>query len=553
MAEAIVEDWLQEYGRLTKEELKTFAADHEDNHDLTAALFTIFNERSKYPELTHAICNQLHSFHRAAGQYPELRRFAMQFLPCTIFTYLTAVAQGERRGARPIETLLICIYNTEIVNDDGTPRTVSFRMPVLAQASMYHEEKSLHPTDLKRWEEYSNKEVNFGPFGPVESLNAQNRLKVMTTLMFFYNQEISLMQKVGMYHLCKMVSQLVSQGFTRYGHAHRSSYGSDPTTAAVNRPPPRIPVSSNFLLELLHATYFAMFNEFGTVATQTVEDVHQRAAFELYADVLIVTNAIKHSLQSNPSGQPADGPMGISIALSPATTSVTMSKSMITNASFRTKKLPDDIPIQTEDAAGHLTAINEDGETDITATARNTNTRSSKDGSRIHKIPFGALRKKDKDKDKDSKGTTKNGVPPGGGGGDSATTTTTPASAPMSLSKKLLEKKDKLIGKSSSLASESTDSGVGGSGGSDKPNSSPLAILKRKSSSVDVVITTQPTASAGIVTTSSNDGLANGGEMLSPTYEFGDSFDSESDINQSLAAMTTTNDGKSSSMQVSQV
>lgn len=32
--------------------------------------------------------------------------------------------------------------------------------------------------------------------------------------------------------------------------------------------------------------------------------------------------------------------MGISVALTPATTTVTVSKSMITNASFRTKKLP---------------------------------------------------------------------------------------------------------------------------------------------------------------------------------------------------------------------
>lgn len=32
--------------------------------------------------------------------------------------------------------------------------------------------------------------------------------------------------------------------------------------------------------------------------------------------------------------------MGISVALSPATTTPTISKSMITNASFRTKKLP---------------------------------------------------------------------------------------------------------------------------------------------------------------------------------------------------------------------
>lgn len=39
-------------------------------------------------------------------------------------------------------------------------------------------------------------------------------------------------------------------------------------------------------------------------------------------------------------GQPSDGPMGISVALTPSTHTVTVSKSMITNASFRTKKLP---------------------------------------------------------------------------------------------------------------------------------------------------------------------------------------------------------------------
>lgn len=37
--------------------------------------------------------------------------------------------------------------------------------------------------------------------------------------------------------------------------------------------------------------------------------------------------------------------MGISVALTPATTTVTVSKSMITNASFRTKKLPGMCPV----------------------------------------------------------------------------------------------------------------------------------------------------------------------------------------------------------------
>lgn len=40
-------------------------------------------------------------------------------------------------------------------------------------------------------------------------------------------------------------------------------------------------------------------------------------------------------------GQPSDGPMGISVALTPSTTTNTpLSKTFITNASFRTKKLP---------------------------------------------------------------------------------------------------------------------------------------------------------------------------------------------------------------------
>jgi len=528
MAEAIVEDWLQEYNRLEKEELNTFAASHENNHEVSVAVFTILSERSKYPEVVHGICNQLHSFYRS--ERVILRRFTMQFVPKLVQIYLMAVVQGERKEARSVETLLLTIYNCEIVSDDGQARTISFQMPVLAKPSIYHEEKTLHGSDLKRWEEYANKEVFWGPFPPVESLNAHNRPKVMAALMSMYNQQLSLLQKVGLYHLCKASSQMVTQGFQKSGHAHRASYGSDPTTGSSYGPKflPRIPLSSKLLLELLHAVYFAMFNEFGTIATQAVEDIHQRARFELYTDVTIVTNAIKNSLAGNPSGQPSDGPMGISIALSPATTSVTMSKSMITNASFRTKKLPDDIPIQAEDGTGGgLASINEDGEPDLSQVPRNTSTRGSKEGHKIHKIPgLGGLRKKDKGEKEQKSGTqmSKNGVPEG---------QTPIQTQPMSLSKKLLEKKDKLIGKTASLTNDSIDIV--------EKNSSPLAILKRKSSSIDV---TSP-LSAPVVT------VDNGAEVLSPTYEFGDSFDSEGDNKQTMAAL---NDAKSqANMQVSQV
>lgn len=213
------------------------------------------------------------------------------------------MSQGDKKNCRSVETLLISIYNIEVSNDDGQPKIVSFRMPVLAQASIYHEEKNLHPTDLRRWEENSNKDVKWGPLPQIEQLNAQNRLKVLTAILFAYNQQLSLIHKPSLYHLCRVSSQIVNQGFSKVGHAHRSSYGQDPNSSIVPKPLPRIPVGSKFLLEILHATYFAMFNEFASVAIQTVDDIHHRACYEMCPDVILVTNAIKNSLHANPSGK----------------------------------------------------------------------------------------------------------------------------------------------------------------------------------------------------------------------------------------------------------
>lgn len=48
-----------------------------------------------------------------------------------------------------------------------------------------------------------------------------------------------------------------------------------------------------------------MFNEFASAAIQSVDDIHTRACYELFTDVILVTNAIKNSLQANPSGKQA--------------------------------------------------------------------------------------------------------------------------------------------------------------------------------------------------------------------------------------------------------
>ncbi|KAH8347737.1 hypothetical protein KR084_000612 [Drosophila pseudotakahashii] len=421
MAE-LVRDWLADYQRTRGQpaEAEAFVVEHETDPEIAEAIFTIFNERQRNEALVHDICQQLLAFYRS----PELtlHKFPLQFIPVLVYTYLHSVAGGDKKAARGVETLLICIYNGEVSTDDGGQRVVAFRMPILAQTSVYHEVKNLPMTDLRRWEENCNREVKWGPHQRIESIHAQNRMRILTALLFCYNQQVSQTQKSSLLHLCRVTSQLVNQGFnTKSGHGHRMSYGSDPATGATFPKPssPRIPLSAAFLIELVHAIYFAMFNGYGTIAIQTLDDIHNRATYEMYSELILVTSAVRNSLHANPSGQPNDGPMGLSVALTPSTTTVTtsVSKSMITNASFRTKKLPDDIPIQVQDltmqqAPQQLASVTEEAEpgskespsTKESSGTRTSIMRPSMEGikAQAHKALIAGFKKsKDKEKEKD--------------------------------------------------------------------------------------------------------------------------------------------------------
>ncbi|XP_072751198.1 hyccin isoform X2 [Anoplolepis gracilipes] len=344
MTESLIVEWLTDCKDVSPSELYTFASTLSQDNEIVRALYVLLEERTKYNELMDTVCNQLYNFYRS--REIELQRFTLQFLPTLIYIYLNSAAHGDIKSCRSLETLLIGLYNLEVVDKSGQQKAISFRLPSLAMLSIYHEPASLAPASLtesavRRFEECNSKLVSWGPLQQVETLNAQNRLKVMTALLFIYNQQLGYINKFALEQLCKVATKLVTQGFMKPGHHQRSSYGSE--SSFVPRLLPRIPVSSQFLLEFLHAVYFAMYNECWYIGNQAVEDIHNRACYEAYPNVMLVTNAIRNSASSGAPGQPSDGPIGISVALSPATATPTVSKSMITNASFRTKKLPDDL------------------------------------------------------------------------------------------------------------------------------------------------------------------------------------------------------------------
>ncbi|XP_062540870.1 uncharacterized protein LOC134208924 [Armigeres subalbatus] len=206
-------------------------------------------------------------------------------------------------------------------------------------ARVHPQEKTLHPSDLRRWEENSNKGNQLGPASLVDRNRSmpKNRLKVMigpccspTTNNSALNQD----SQTRSFITCAEINLAAGQsGFfqDRWPHAPTIGYGTDPDVTAVgvqlpnqsslssSKPVPRIAINSQFLVELAHANYFAMFNEFASAAIEAVNDLHNRACYEMLPEVILVTNAIRNSLHANPSGQPSDGPMGISVALTPAT------------------------------------------------------------------------------------------------------------------------------------------------------------------------------------------------------------------------------------------
>lgn len=55
MAESIVSDWINDFNALEPEELKSFAALHTENHELSTAIHTVLNDRSKHTEVSKII------------------------------------------------------------------------------------------------------------------------------------------------------------------------------------------------------------------------------------------------------------------------------------------------------------------------------------------------------------------------------------------------------------------------------------------------------------------------------------------------------------------
>ncbi|UYV66223.1 FAM126B [Cordylochernes scorpioides] len=388
---------------LSNEEVHSFASSICQSSELVQAILAVFQERRLHNEFLEPVCHQLFSFYRSKESLLQL--FTLQCVPSLVGLYLSSVSRGDSKSVKCVEVLLLGIYNLEGMDGNGKPLAQTFRIPSISKPSVFHEPMSLSQPALTE-NALSKLEVgdtvSIGPFPEVEKINASNRtrgtghdnhvhvvqamiimqfdfalvlklknimlnhvdscamlcrLEVLSVVLKVYNQHVGQLSPLCHHALCKTASRLAKQGYSR-------------------PPAPRIPLSATFLLELLHGVYFALFNGAATAGLQAMiimalDDLHSRATQELLPSVLLATTAIRSSLRGN-----TDGPMGLAVSLSPSASSQAVSapgKGLITNASFRTKKLPDDIPIMKEESRDGLSSIQEEGGEPVektTATAR---------------------------------------------------------------------------------------------------------------------------------------------------------------------------------------
>lgn len=298
----------------------------------------------------------------------EVKPVAIQFIPSLISAYLCGMRRRET--ANTLSTALLAIYNLQIVDETGNLKSEVVRIPNLGNYSIYHDPANL--SSLGLFENVLGMRpgtqpvvVPLGPFPAVVKLTAHNRFLVLTALLHHYNDYIGKVASVAVMEVCRITSKLCRSGFHFPGfdlvhrvlgpvESSRRKEKKNSQLAAVFSVMddysclPRIQVCSLFLLELLNAVYYAIFNNYSVLGLQALDDIHHRSGFEVYPDVLLATNAVINSLLENPSGVPADGPMGLQFT---EMVRIPSQKGLVTNASIRYRRLPEDILPKAVDSA----------------------------------------------------------------------------------------------------------------------------------------------------------------------------------------------------------
>ncbi|XP_061443278.1 hyccin isoform X1 [Rhineura floridana] len=316
----IVEEWLSEYKTVPEASIPSYAKNLKDKSSLVSSLYKVIQDPQS--ELLEPVCHQLFEFYRSGEE--RLLQFTLQFLPELIWCYLAVSASKDLQSSGCIEALLLGVYNLEIVDKQGHSRVLSFTIPSLSKPSVYHEPSSIGSMALTEGalsQHGLSRVVYSGPHLQREMLTAQNRFEVLTFLLLHYNAALSYMPAVSLQSLCQICSRICVCGYPRQQVRKYKGINS------------RIPISSEFMVQMLTGIYYAFYNGEWDLARKAMDDILYRAQLELYPEPLLVANAIKASLPQGAIKSNKEGTKCIQVEITP--TASRISRNAVTSMSIR--------------------------------------------------------------------------------------------------------------------------------------------------------------------------------------------------------------------------
>ncbi|XP_054846975.1 hyccin isoform X1 [Eublepharis macularius] len=316
----VVEEWLSEFKTAPEASIPSYAKNLKNKSSLVSSLYKVIQDPQS--ELLEPVCHQLFEFYRSGEEL--LLQFTLRFLPELIWCYLAVSASKDLQSSGCIEALLLGVYNLEIVDRQGHSRVLSFTIPSLSKPSVYHEPSSIGSMALTEGalsQHGLSRVVYSGPHLQREMLTAQNRFEVLTFLLLRYNAALSYMPAVSLQSLCQICSRICVCGYPRQQVRKYKGINS------------RIPISSEFMVQMLTGIYYAFYNGEWDLARKAMDDILYRAQLELYPEPLLVANAIKASLPQGAIKSSKEGTKCIQVEITP--TASRISRNAVTSMSIR--------------------------------------------------------------------------------------------------------------------------------------------------------------------------------------------------------------------------
>lgn len=319
-------------------------------------------------DLIQSIIGQILSIYYKEG---VLRLYALQFVPGFVSLYLLALSKKQHKSISLFETFLIAIYNEEIVDgsESNEKKMEDIRIPSIRHHSVYHDPAKIQvQTDVPVMRNASITPVlntlRFGPFPSVSKMNGENKFMIINRILFSVNESLfEVASEVAARYVCLGTLSVCRSGFTFPETAFRSRVLDTESHEIIEdfSKKPRQQVSGEFLNHLLRGCYLALFNGAADLALQAIDAIHLRAQYEMLPDTLLVVNSLRNSLLDNMWSKEKRGEL---MWTRPQHKDQTKRRDMVTNASLKMKRMPEDIPVlerQKESTSSRFNELMEEG------------------------------------------------------------------------------------------------------------------------------------------------------------------------------------------------